>query len=98
MRLTTTATFPTTGTTSWTAPAGVTTIIITPGRSSTGTGLATGGVGTVLTVVPNTTYTIVIGSGTATNPSTFGAIYSVAIGGLSNGSSGIPLTLTWMDG
>lgn len=53
-----------TSTQTWTAPAGVTSIMIAPDYLITG-------VGTILTVVPNTSYSITVSNAL----STFGSLY-----------------------
>lgn len=63
----------------WTAPAGVTKVIVIPD----------GGVGTLLTVVPNTTYSITA----ATSPGSFGSLYN-----FKTNTSTAALTIVWMDG
>lgn len=91
MRLQTQVTFTTNST--WTCPAGVTNIIITPGVNSYNA------VGSVIVVVPNTTYSIVVGGKSTLTPSTFGTLYSFAspfddpFAPLN-----MPLNLVWMDG
>ena len=55
--------------TTWTAPAGVTQVLISVGRSSPGGGTNTGFASQVIPVTPNTTYTITIGAGNTLNPS-----------------------------
>lgn len=96
MRYSTQQTFSSSG--SWVCPAGVTSVLILAGRSSTSGNTNTGNVPLLATVVPNTTYTVTIGAGNTSNASTFGSIYSALLGAQGNGSSGIPITLMWMDG
>ncbi len=77
MRLATNQRF--TSDTNWTAPAGITQVLVIPD----------GGVGSLITVVPNTTYSIV----SATAPGSFGSLYS-----FKTASSTGYFTLIWMDG
>lgn len=96
MRYSTSQTFSSSG--SWTAPAGVTSVLVVAGRSSTSGNTDTGFVSSVLNVTPNTTYTITIGAGNTTNASIFGSVFSALLGAQGNGSTNIPLTIFWMDG
>lgn len=90
--------YQTTGTYNWVCPSGVTKIFIVPGNSDQLNYRFNSGVGTVLTVVPNTTYTIVIAPGQSSSYSTFGTLYSANLGSPWNGNGGQALTLMWMDG
>lgn len=58
----------------WTAPAGITEVLIMPCDSSGVTAVSP----QPITVVPNTTYTITINSSTYVfgNPNTFGSLYT----------------------
>lgn len=62
------------GSGSWTAPAGISRIFITPTTS----GGVTIGASNVVSVTPNTTYTITINSATwsVNNANTFGSIFT----------------------
>lgn len=77
---------------SWTAPAGVTQVIITNNLSAGGFyagGMSSGGM--FLTVVPNTTYAIT--ASTSTGPTQF----SCSFGGLYQAKGPATLTVMWTE-
>ncbi len=74
---------------SWTAPAGVTSVILT----------GPFGAGTSVAVVPATTYTVVIGSIGTLTPTSFGSLYQLALPSPFDSApyNLVPLTVTWQE-